>query len=567
MGQREFLEKREALLRFKSERGVGGLDLLASAVLREGERALAEGKTGRASELGALARDLCPNLPTPHFFLARVIASDDQNRIVGISQEYLAGWLEALKHFWFLFFFVQSATYLAMIAFVATALALILFTVFFYCPLWLHEWRERTGGLLREWALFPLVLWILLVPPVWSQGVFWGPFVCTILLWSFYSSRERFLVGAFILLVALSFFFLPYIVSFRAAKSSELLNLMVRDQRGEGSTHLPDSDRLVAEDPGSWVPYYTLAGLQMDRGDYAAALSLYRKALEINPGSPLILNNIGNAHFYLKAYDRAVESYKAASRSDSKWIEPIYNLSRVYQEKLLFEEAQERYAEAQRFDEKRAELYTRITAENPAHPVIQGRLGMLDLWRKAIDPERGKDQSTVIWSVLFGPLSIKASPVLAVIWAGALFARSGLKRARRHAIRCESCRRVICHRCQKIIFDFKVCGPCWDTLKTIRKRAEVLPHLRGTGQNNLVGLAFALVPGGGYLYHRETIKGALLLCAFFLVVGYGLLGGIFHPNLMWRMSEQKEIWVSVGLGLLYLLSLLDVWRTHSRRGV
>jgi tetratricopeptide (TPR) repeat protein len=526
---------------------------------------LAREKPERALALGELAKQLDPHLPTPFFFISRVIASQDQNKVVTIAGEYLEGWWETIRHFWFLFFALQSILTLVVVAFLATVATVISSTIVFYCPLWLHEWRERTGNLLRGWVLLPLIFWLLFLLPIWSQGLFWGLIACTFLFWSYYSRKEKLVVYTFIVFIGFSFLFLPYLISFRAAKGSLLLNHMVKNQRHEGSTYLPNMSSILKEAPDSWIPYFIFAGIHSSHGDNDKALELYMKASELQPASPLILNNLGNAYYYLKSYDKAIESYQAAQRADPQYVLPVYNMSQAYREKLMFEEGEKQYKNAEKLNQKLTEAYTRITTENPSHPVVDGRLGMGVLWQKAIDPKHGKNQAEIVWKVLFGPLPIKNSPILAIGWVIALILGKGMRSQVKPPIFCQSCRRAICYRCQRQIFDYKVCKTCWNHLKTIRKRTEVTPYIRPVNHNYKIGLILCILPGGGQLYLKETIKGAIILGIFFLVLGYEFFGGIFHPNLMWHLDDQRALWIPIVLGLLYLVSLLDIWRVRSWR--
>ena len=566
MDDAAFSRSSEELMRYKSERGTRGIEILAAAVLREGEQALATGKTERALAIGELAKRLCPHLPTPYFFTSRVIASQDQNKVVAIAQEYLLGWWELFHHFWFLFFAAEFSVFLILSALLGTVAAVILFSVILYFPRWVHEWKERTGGLFREWILVPMVLWVLFLLPILSQGLFWGLFVCTLLFRSYYSYKEKLIISLWIVLIGLSFIFLPYLVSFRAAKNSLLLNLMVKNQREEGSTYLPDDEQIRREDADSWVPYFILAGIHSSHGDFQRAIELEQLAAKRLPDSALILNNLGNIYFYLKNYDLAIESYEAASRADPKDALPIYNMSQAYREKLMFEEGERRYHEAQQVDHPRTDALTRLSTENSTRPVIDAHLRFRDLWSRAIDTRQGEELVGVIWNALFGPLPLRLSPLLAIGWMLGLFLKPQAGARKRLPGSCQSCGRAICGRCQRQIFDFKVCGQCWNTLKTIRKRSEVSPHLRTGDHSYKTGLVLSFLPGGGHLYLRETFKGVVLVGTFFLVTGYQFFGGIFHQNLMWNLNDQRALWVPFLVAFLYVVSFVDIWRMKALEG-
>ena len=61
------------------------------------------------------------------------------------------------------------------------------------------------------------------------------------------------------------------------------------------------------------------------------ALSYFQRALALAPGSPVILNNLGNALFNLNHFDEAQDAYKQAIEANPDYINPYRNLALLYQ--------------------------------------------------------------------------------------------------------------------------------------------------------------------------------------------------------------------------------------------
>jgi tetratricopeptide (TPR) repeat protein len=61
------------------------------------------------------------------------------------------------------------------------------------------------------------------------------------------------------------------------------------------------------------------------------ALDCFKKALELSPDNPVILNNLGNALQKLNRLNEAIEAYQRAIRSKPEYHKPYKNLALLYQ--------------------------------------------------------------------------------------------------------------------------------------------------------------------------------------------------------------------------------------------
>ena len=64
--------------------------------------------------------------------------------------------------------------------------------------------------------------------------------------------------------------------------------------------------------------------------EFEQAIAEYRKALALNPNSPIIYNRLGVAYSELKQYDAALDAYQRALALSPMTAEPHYNMGLVY---------------------------------------------------------------------------------------------------------------------------------------------------------------------------------------------------------------------------------------------
>ena len=76
--------------------------------------------------------------------------------------------------------------------------------------------------------------------------------------------------------------------------------------------------------------HYKDATAYHDLGEFEQAISEYRKAIALNPNSPIIYNRLGVAYSELKQYDAALDAYQKALALSPMTAEPYYNMGLVY---------------------------------------------------------------------------------------------------------------------------------------------------------------------------------------------------------------------------------------------
>lgn len=104
-------------------------------------------------------------------------------------------------------------------------------------------------------------------------------------------------------------------------------------------------DRTLQADSQRWRAHNGLGILDDGAGDHEAAIAHYVAALEINPESPVVLNNLGYSRYLLKDLDQAARDLYSATRLDPSQDRAWANLALVYAHKGWYADAVQTLAE------------------------------------------------------------------------------------------------------------------------------------------------------------------------------------------------------------------------------
>jgi tetratricopeptide (TPR) repeat protein len=437
-----------------------------------------------------------------------------------------------------------------------------LYSLFYYGPLWVHQISEAARGYLHPISAWVIFASILFIPLVLKIPIGWFFLFFFLLFWGFYNRAEKGIVLTFLVALGTAAWLLPFFLTFFTAKSSTLLNEMVRNHQADfhWSPLQVDSGSL------NWEEMIILASYHTQAGEYKKAESIYKEALSMNPRSALVLNNLGNISFYSKDYPAAIERYRQAIETSPNLASAHFNLSQTYREMLAFDEGNRFYLQANAIDQKSVEQYAQKAARYPAFPLVEERFAKLDLWQMLL--KQNSDQikaSEKIWNGWIGFLPLKQSPIVAVfalvvlIFSSLLFERFCTARP------CVTCHKAVCKMCKQSIFSYKVCGECALRFKSLRKKSDFSLIEEEAQKIPLKFYPFFIFPGGGHLAIRKTGRGFLMLGFFCFLVSYFWMGEMLFSSTQWHLDSAKWIWVPFWLVMLYLVSLIDLARCWSRR--
>jgi tetratricopeptide (TPR) repeat protein len=523
----------ERIKQLKVEQDIDNLDFLAASLLREAQSSLDQGNANRAVSLTRSAIELAPNFPISYFFLFKVLIRPDQLFLGEAIDNYFSGW-----HQWIHNFMAQLSLLNALI--MALLLSLLVSYGFFFViilihitPLLGHEVAELIRGPLRGPLPLAFAIVILALPMFWGLKLGWIITFWVVLGWFYLSTRERIVAASFIVFLGLSGAYLPRVMSMVNAPSSLELRSLIQAIRGEGDPSVIEELRqTVDQEPDRWEGYFALAQLQKKAGTYETALKYYQQALRKQSNSASILNNMGNAYFYLKDYNHAVDYYQQALDKDPSQVATYYNLSQTFREMLLFDKGEQIYQEGRRRDKDQMDEYTKRSALSGKVVVVDTSLPVKALWTEVLTVKaRDEREASLLFGAFFDSLPIESAPGFMM---GALIILVVLSVARKKAtiaFECPTCSRIACKKCQRSLFELSVCHRCWANLKETKRRGEIAQAEEQLIRKRQIALIMTLLlPGSGHFYLRQALHGFLFSClvAFLLLVWWFGAGVTYH---------------------------------------
>ncbi len=439
-------------------------------------------------------------------------------------------------------------------------------------PLFRHdlaEWRRRRLSPATE-VFLPFAVYLL--PLALGFGLLPVVLLSLLPLGIYLKGRERLLWG----IVVLSLLLLPggyrllatVMTSTTTPRYVALLRLEEGDRsRGTETTLL----RWAEEAPHDPLPRYYLGRIRRARGQLKQGIEMYSRVKGNAAHEAVAWTNRGNLAFLQGDLAEAQTAYKKAIALSPDLPYPRFSLSQLLTERLLFEEAQQEYAQAIHKLPSLESRMRQVTAEGRKRVLIDAPLPIIDVWRQILVFDSASPaMAENLWAGRFLGVRLASLPWMV---GGYLFAFVGilwLRKHRRFARACQQCGRAFCPRCQRLLGEVRLCTRC-----AILERARMggmppsiknLPTEDVKREPRWVGMALALVPGIKGLYGGKTLRGFLLLAAALLVVssilGEFLAPGMYLPGSSLPYHLPASIIV---LLCLYLLSTLIHTDSRPRR--
>jgi tetratricopeptide (TPR) repeat protein len=367
----------------------------------------------------------------------------------------------------------------------------------------------------------------------WGLNFGWMITYWIVLAWFYLSTRERIVTVSFIVFLGLSGFYLPHMIAMANAPASLELRSLIQAIRGEGNPAVIEELRQkVDEDPDWWEGYFAIAQLQSKAGSYDNALKYYQDVLRTQPNSASVLNNMGNAYFYLKDYNHAVEYYQQALDKDPSQTATYYNLGQTFREMLLFDKGEQIYQEGRTRNKEQMDEYTKVSALSGKVVVIDTSLPVEILWTEVFTVKtRDEHEASALFGELFNGLPIGSARGFMIAVLIILAILSIVRKKATIAFECQTCNRIVCKRCQKSLFDLSVCHRCWAKLKETKRRGELAQaEDRLIKKRQIAFVMTLLFPGSGHFYLRQALHGFLFSCLVaFLLFAWWFGAGMTYP--------------------------------------
>jgi len=546
----------------KNDRGLERSDLAAKYLLYQADRAMRQSNMDETIRLGKAAVEISPESPAPHFFLARAYWAKDRKNIPNVLSHYLSGLGLVPQDFWSLLSVMETVILLFLISFLLSLGTFIFYSVYAYGVLWIHQISESTNGILHPVSAGFVFLTILISPFLLGIPLLGFVLFSFLLFWRFYQRSEKWTVALFLIGLGAATWLIPFSLTFITAKRDVFLNEMVRNHQSDYFWLSPSFDQNNMD----WKGLALLAAYETQEKNFKRASELYLNALSKNPGSSMILNNLGNTSFYQKDYKQAITYYEQAIQHTPNLVSSYYNISLTYREMLSFDQGESLYKKAVDIDRTSVEQFSQRTASNPSFPVINERFSETDLWKKVSEEYKGGSQEAeMIWRGWAGDIPLKYAPIISIGWIIVLTLSTTIFKNFTSVHPCASCHKSICRRCQEKIFSYHVCKACGHQFRSVKKKSDFIIIEKAVKKIPGKFYPFFLLPGGGHLSIRKSGRGVIFMGLFFFLLSYLFLSDSFSPITPWHLHGAKWVWAPIALFCLYLVSLFDLKRNWSKR--
>ncbi len=552
---------------FITDQGITQSSRATSALLFEAERALSENRGAEAIRLAQLAAKLSPDSPLPPFFLAEVYWHVNPFSLSDALLHYIDGLSLLVGDINLLIELGTPLALLLMLAGLLSFITFILYSLFSYAPVWLHQFSQHSipylhpvsGGLL--FCILFLSPWMFGLPPLYLL------LFSFLLFWRFYSPSEKGGVMVFLLGLGATVWVLPFLLTLLTAKGSILIDEMSRNVQGDTlltPTMVGQTEDLAAEPV--WEIWFIRAVNEGRQGHYEEARGFYQNALRVNPESPRILINLGNLSFYQDDYDRAGKYYQEAIALAPKFMSAHYNLGQVFREKLLFEEGDKQFAKTSQINANVAEAYAMKSARFPDFPVIEEHFSKKELWSALLGmQELNLPFSEQIWQSAVGPIPLVYSPLLALFCIVLLFLSTRFSDWALSARPCAFCKKAICLKCAKRLYSYQACKRCRMEFITIRKKSDYKIIEDAVRRVPAKLYPLFLLPGGGHLAAQMTKRAFLFLTLFFLLLSAMFIEKELMLASRWFLHHEGSLLPILLIFLLYFTAIFDLVRMRKRR--
>ncbi len=560
--------------RARMERNVESLGSVGLAFVAHGASKLQAAEREEAEQVFATAVALAPGVPDAHAGLAKALLQKGPLGVLPSLDASLSGLSAFLAT-------GRGAKNARNLATLGTLVAAFLAAWAIAAALLL-----RRGGLLRhdleEWlgpahhrsASLALFLLLLLLPVAIFQGWGWLPLWWLALLVPYLDVRERALAGT---LVACTLVVGPGVA---------LLEERLRTTRNPlydaalaATESVPDSAaiaRLEAasrQDPADRDLVYLLGVARKRAGRYGEAVELYRQTLAADPQDAVARNNLANIEFVRGGYDVARARYRAGISSPVPAVAATssYNLSLAHLQKFEYQAYNEAKSNADRLAPGLVAAYDRWKYDTGDYAVVDLGLGRDEVWDKFRGAESGVAARNLLHAAppprtgtLPGSLLNRFVASLALLGLAA-FLVARWRGPRAFTLHCRRCGTAFCRLCHLGQVTGGLCSQCYHLFVVrdgvsgpVRNRKLADVQRAETRRDRILRMLSIVSPGAGQIFAGWTLLGALLVLAW-----YGMLGLLMASRIV-PFTEVSRILSPPWLPLATGLALLALWLTANR---
>ena len=432
----------DQLYQLKLDRGIRNLSTFSLFLIREARKAREEGQSDQAIELATYASRFSPDLPQPHFELARAGWQQNPFKLDEILSEIEKGYKVRFSHypsslhlFYHVFYILSNAILMAFIIFGIVVL-------WKYFPLYFYDIRKNLTQEVSNLLINGLKIFILFIPFFLRLDITWALLFWAILLWGYVPSREMQFVIVFLIILVYLPFFLRTSSAFLNSPGSDIileLNEANHENWDKGTEEKLKAWSLSRSDDSHVL--FTLGLIEKRQGRYSQAEDFYKKAIDRDPDSSEAYSNLGNVYLAQKQIPLAITSYQKAVELNPNKGSYHFNLYRAYsQETFLSGKSDRAFQKARQLDPELIQYYSSIDSPNMNRLVIDETLTPSMLWARFLDQYIGIEGLMFrLFKAWFEGIP-SALPILApILFLAYLVGMSRYIRAKRFLTRCPMC--------------------------------------------------------------------------------------------------------------------------------
>jgi len=523
------------LLRTASRVGISRLSDFARGALYQARLADRQGKIARAELALETAIRLDPDLVDPRWEKARFAYARHEYADSAIALAEAIGALleadESRREF------LSNAALLTGAAFALAAAAMIVALLLRQSRRLYHSVSERATRVFGRRGTVAVGL-VLLALPIWlSFGPFWLVLYWAVIVCIHATPKEAAIV-ALVLLIAGFLGPLGKVIAdqnlvARSPLVSAAVDLQEKKEEGGSVDLLRRASEVFSDDADVW---YLLGRFAQRRDDYDEAAADYSRALKADPTNFRAMIGIGNIHFWQGDLTEAITDYRNAIRMRPGSALAYYNLSLAEGDAYLFDQQKESLANARRLAPREADRWI----ESPALPrVLSLDYSVEEAERRSRQWSRDvKSQSLPGLGHAYSPTELLLVPTSVGPWLAMIFGLllgAWARRGRWGARECARCGKAFCGECKAAGTAALYCPDCDRLLAS--KESDIASHVAQSqeARRNMrqrqreARWLSVLFPGARRVAEGRPASGLLVLFLFFFLVLVAVIGGRIYP--------------------------------------
>jgi Tfp pilus assembly protein PilF len=557
----------QEIRRLRVERNIEGLPVVGLALVGQGRERLESGERERAEEHFRSAIALAPRLPDAHFALATAAAARGAAGPLQAVRQTLAGLAAPLRS---LEGRLRRDAFLTPVLVLAGALSGTVFALVMllrHGSLLLYDLRETLGpGRSRSVGLAFLAA-LLVLPVATFQGWGWLPLWWLATLFLYMGLVEKALAAALVLAaVAVGPLADRVVAKLEPARNPLFWASVSAVEAGGDRRAAAQLEAALRQDPGDRDLLLLLAAAYRKAGRYEDGANLYREALREEPQLGIALNNLANLDFARGDFTAAITRYKQAIDAGpprGALATHYYNLSLAHLQRFEMQPADEALSQAKRIDAGLISRYDSLWKyDNGNYAVVDLGLDGEALLAKFVGQEQGVARKNVLRGgvaedgLLSSSLLNRFTGFLGVFAVVALGSWAWRGRSQ-STIRCLKCGAPFDRRGDRNAAAAGLCTQCYhlfvvrDGISAPARNKKLLEVQGEEEKRSRIFRALSILsPGAGQLYGQKPVLGMLLI-----VLWYTTLSALWLAARLPFTDAPPALARPWGLGLAALVLL------------